>query len=207
MHEIFQGLQTWFEQHGALGLGLNAWLESFIVVPPPDILLIALDLAKPQKALFYATIATCGSAFGGLTGWLLGRIGGRPFFNWVFRNKKDMFEKVELMYQKWGTIAVATAALTPVPYNIFAWASGILNMNWFLFALISIFGRGARFFLVSTLLMFFGETIKLYLKEIVLAVSILLVIFYIIGFKLFNKGKNKQPNTEKPLVEQEKENV
>ena len=27
MHELFIGLQNWFEQHGALGLGLNAWLE------------------------------------------------------------------------------------------------------------------------------------------------------------------------------------
>ncbi len=192
MHEIFQSLQIWFEQNGALGLGLNAWLESFLVIPPPDILLVALDLANPQKALFYATVATIGSAFGGFTGWLLGKIGGRPFFNWVFRNKKDMFNKVEAMYQKWGTIAVATAALTPVPYNIFAWTSGILNMNWFLFVIISIFGRGARFFLVSVLLMFFGETIKTYLKEIVLIASVLLVIFYVIGFVLF---KNKEPNT------------
>ena len=179
---IFESLQLWFQNHGALGLGLNAWLESFIVVPPPDFLLIALDLANPQKALFYAAMATLGSAFGGLTGWILGRIGGRPFFNWVFRKKKDLFEKVEVMYEKYGTIAVATAALTPVPYNIFAWASGILNMNWFLFVLISIFGRGARFFLVSTLLMFFGEAIKQYLKEIVLLVSLLLVVFYVAGF-------------------------
>ncbi len=191
MHEIFNTLQIWFEQNGVLGLGLNAWLESFIVIPPPDFLLIAMDLANPQKGLFYAAIATIGSAFGGLTGWLLGKIGGRPFFNWVFRNKKDMFEKVEAMYQKWGTVAVATAALTPVPYNIFAWTSGILNMNWFLFVLISIFGRGARFFLVSALLMFFGEAIKTHLKEIVLIVSILLVIFYIIGFKLIKNKKNK----------------
>ena len=192
MHEIFQSLQLWFEQHGALGLGLNAWLESFLVVPPPDFLLIAMDLANPHKALFYAMIATIGSAFGGFTGWMLGKIGGRPFFNWVFRNKKDMFEKVEAMYEKYGTIAVTAAALTPVPYNIFAWASGILNMNWFLFTLISIFGRGARFFLVSTLLMFFGETVKQYLKEIVLVVSVLLIIFYIFGFIFVKKKKEKR---------------
>ncbi len=197
MHEIFQSLQIWFEQHGALGLGLNAWLESFIPVLPPDILLIAMDLAKPQKALFYATIATVCSALGGLTGWLFGKIGGRPFFNWVFRNKKDMFEKVEAMYQKWGTVAVATAALTPVPYNIFAWTSGILNMNWFLFVLISVFGRGARFFMVSLLLMFFGESVKSNLKEIILVGSILLLIFYVVGFKFLKK---KQTESDSPSV-------
>ena len=149
MNEIFQGLIHWFEIHGAWGLGLNAWLESFIPVPPPDFLLIAMDLSSRHKALIYALVATIGSAFGGLTGWILGKFGGRPLFGKIFKNKKEMFEKVENLYTKYGTIAVAMAALTPVPYNIFAWGSGILNMNPVTFVLISIFGRGARFFLVS----------------------------------------------------------
>ncbi len=191
MNEIFQGLIHWFEIHGAWGLGLNAWLESFLPVPPPDFLLIAMDLSAPQKALFFALCATIGSAFGGLTGWILGRVGGRPFFNWVFKNKKEMFEKVEALYDKYGTIAVAMAALTPVPYNIFAWGSGILNMNPVLFTLISIFGRGARFFLVSILLMIFGETVMAHLKIIVLLASIALVIFYILVFLFVKKKENK----------------
>lgn len=190
MHEILQSLQNWFMNHGAWGLGLNAWLESFIPVPPPDFLLIAMDLANPQKALFYALIATIGSAFGGITGWLFGKIGGRPLFNWIFRKKKDLFNTVEENYKKYGTIAVAMAALTPVPYNIFAWASGILNMNPVLFTLISIFGRGARFFLVSVLLLFFGEKIKQHLGITVLIISILLLVFYTAGFLAIKKGKN-----------------
>lgn len=202
MHEIFQGLIAWFGQHGAWGLALNAWLESFLVVPPPDFLLIAMDLAQPHKALLFAAYATIGSALGGFTGWLLGKIGGRPFFNWVFRNKKEMIDKVESMYKEWGTLAVLTAALTPVPYNIFAWASGILNMNGFLFTAISIFGRGARFFLVSTLLMIFGEVIKQYLKEIILVVSIILIVFYFLIYKFVkNKKVSKKENTENTTEE------
>lgn len=201
MNELFIGLQNWFEQHGALGLGLNAWLESFLVMPPPDILLIAMDLAHPQKALYYALIVTIASAFGGATGWLLGKIGGRPFFNWVFRNKKNLFELVEAKYKKYGTIAVATAALTPVPYNIFAWVSGILNMNGFLFVLISFFGRGARFFLVSTLLMFFGEAIKQNIKLIVLVASCLLVVFYVVAVLLLkNKKEQHECEDEREMV-------
>ena len=151
-------------------------------------------LANVSKALLYALIATIGSAFGGLTGWLCGKYGGRPLFNKIFKKKKDMFEKVENLYEKYGTIAVAMAALTPVPYNIFAWASGILNMNPVTFTLISIFGRGARFFLVSILLMIFGETVLKHLKPIVLIVSVLLVIFYIFVFLFVKKkgDKNKE---------------
>ena len=94
----------------------------------------------------------------------------------------DWLRFVIEIYDKYGTIAVAMAALTPVPYNIFAWGSGILNMNPVLFTLISIFGRGARFFLVSILLMIFGETVMAHLKIIVLLASIALVIFYILVF-------------------------
>ena len=191
MHEIFQSLQSWFLNHGVWGLGLNAWLESFFVVPPPDILLVTMDLLSTKDALLYALVATIGSAFGGLTGWLLGRWGGRPVFNKVFKNKKDMFEKVEAIYNKYGTIAVVMAALTPIPYNIFAWGSGILNMNPVLFTLISLFGRGARFFLVSILLMIFGEMILNHLKIIILLVSVLLIAFYIFVF-LFIKKKSQE---------------
>ena len=193
MHEILQGLQNWLMNHGAWGLGLNAWLESFIPFPPPDILLIGMDLATPHKALFYALIATIGSAFGGFTGWMFGKIGGRPLFNWMFRKKKDLFETVEENYKKYGTIAVAMAAVTPVPYNIFAWASGILNMNPILFTLISIFGRGARFFVISTLLLFFGEKVKQNLPIIVFIICVSLLAFYIAGFFFIKRkgGNNK----------------
>ena len=202
MHDIFLNLQNWFQAHGMLGLGLNAWLESFLVLPPPDILLIAMNIAQPQKALQFALVTSIGSAFGGLTGWTLGKIGGRPFFNWIFRKKKDLFKNVEDLYAKWGTIAVVVAAMTPVPYNVFAWASGILNMNWFLFTLISLICRGARFFFISILLMIFGEAIKQNLKLIVLAGSILLVIAYIVIFKFMKKNDIKK---EEQITENSKE--
>ena len=202
MHDIFLNLQNWFQAHGMLGLGLNAWLESFLVLPPPDILLIAMNIAQPQKALQFALVTSIGSAIGGLTGWTLGKIGGRPFFNWIFRKKKDLFKNVEDLYAKWGTIAVVVAAMTPVPYNVFAWASGILNMNWFLFTLISLICRGARFFFISILLMIFGEAIKQNLKLIVLAGSILLILAYIVIFKFMKKNEIKK---EEQITEKSKE--
>ena len=202
MHDIFLNLQNWFQAHGMLGLGLNAWLESFLVLPPPDILLIAMNIAQPQKALQFALVTSIGSAIGGLTGWTLGKIGGRPFFNWIFRKKKDLFKNVEDLYAKWGTIAVVVAAMTPVPYNVFAWASGILNMNWFLFTLISLICRGARFFFISILLMIFGEAIKQNLKLIVLAGSILLILAYIVIFKFMKKNDIKK---EEQITEKSKE--
>ena len=42
--QIFSAMDTYFQSLGTLGLALNSFIESFFLVPPPDFLLIAMDL-------------------------------------------------------------------------------------------------------------------------------------------------------------------
>ena len=98
MHELLNQMNVFFQNMGVQGLALNSFIESFFLVPPPDILLISLDLAKPEKALYYAFICTIFSALGGVMGYLIGLWGGRPVFNFLFRNKQEQFNKVENLY-------------------------------------------------------------------------------------------------------------
>lgn len=188
MHEIFVSMNNFFQSMGVQGLAINSCVESFFLVPPPDILLIAMDLAKPEKALYYAFICTIASAIGGAIGYFIGLFGGRPVFNLIFRKNHDKFDAVEKMYNEYGSFAVFFSAFTPIPYKIFTIASGVLKMNFWKFFIASFLGRGGRFFLVSFVLFFFGETVKKYLDIIILAVSILIIIFCIIVYK---KGKRK----------------
>ena len=184
MHEIFVQMTDYFKSMGVEGLALNSFIESFFLVPPPDILLIIMDLANPAKALFYALICTIASAFGGAVGYAIGYWGGRPAFNWFFRKGgKEKFEAVENMYNKYGTYAVFFSAFTPVPYKVFTIASGILNMNFWQFMLASFFGRGLRFFIVSIVLMLFGAAIKQYLEIVIILATLVIVLFYIIVYK------------------------
>lgn len=184
MHEFFIKMNEFFQAMGIQGLALNSFIESFFLVPPPDFLLIAMDLAKPEKALFYALICTIASAFGGAVGYGIGYYGGRPVFNWFFRKGgKEKFEAVENLYNKYGTLAVFFSAFTPIPYKVFTIASGILNMNFFKFMIASFFGRGLRFFIVSIVLMLFGEAIKQYIELVIIAVTVVIVLFFIILYK------------------------
>lgn len=184
MHEIFIQMTEYFKSMGVIGLALNSFIESFFLVPPPDILLIIMDLANPKKAIFYAFICTIASAFGGMVGYAIGYWGGRPVFNWLFRKGgKEKFEAVETLYNKYGTCAVFLAAFTPIPYKVFTIASGILNMNFWQFSLASIFGRGIRFFIVSIVLMLFGAAIKQYLEIIIIITTIIIIAFYVIIYK------------------------
>ena len=183
MHDIFVAINEFFKALGVQGLALNSFIESFFLVPPPDFLLIALDLAKPEKVLFYALICTIASVMGAAVGYGIGYWGGRPAFNFIFRKNKDKFEAVEKLYNRYGVIAVFFSAFTPIPYKVFTIASGVLNMNFWQFILASFVGRGARFFLVSIVLMLFGAWVKQYLELIIIAVSLLIVIFFVVLYK------------------------
>ncbi len=196
--QIFGAMNEYFSSLGTIGLALNSFIESFFLVPPPDFLLIAMDLANPQKALYYAFVCTIASAFGGVVGYLIGKFGGRPVFIWILTSlsKKEgvqkrkqlkdalqKFNEVEALYNKWGVHAVFFAAFTPIPYKVFTIASGILNMNPYSFTLASVVGRGMRFFIVSIVLMLFGEKIKDHLELIILGATVVIVIFFVILYK------------------------
>lgn len=183
MHELLSQINNFFQTLGVPGLALNSFIESFFLVPPPDFLLITMDLAKPQNALFYATVCTIASALGGAMGYGIGYFGGRPVFNFLFKNKHEQFENVEKLYNKYGSTAVFFSAFTPIPYKVFTIASGILNMNFWKFFVASFFGRGLRFFIVSIVLMMFGETIKEYIEWVILGVTALIIIFFIVLYK------------------------
>lgn len=183
MHEILTQMNNLFQSLGVPGLALNSFIESFFLVPPPDFLLITMDLAKPEKALYYASVCTAASALGGVVGYFIGLFGGRPVFNFLFKNKHEQFENVEKLYNKYGSTAVFFSAFTPIPYKIFTIASGILNMNFWKFLAASIFGRGLRFYIVSLVLMLFGETIKHYIEWVILAVTLIIILFFVILYK------------------------
>ena len=95
---------------------------------------------------------------------------------------EEIVEKNQL-YNKYGTFAVFFSAFTPIPYKVFTIASGILSMNFWKFMLASFFGRGLRFFIVSILLMLFGETVKQYLEFVILGITLLIIAFFVILYK------------------------
>lgn len=192
MIAMLKGMTDFFGQYGVWGLFLNSFSESFFIVPPPDALLFIMDLANPSKALYYAFIGTVASALGGIVGYFLGFFLGRPAFNWFFRifkskradsKAQENFEKIEALYDQYGSWAVFFAAFTPIPYKLFTIASGILQMNILKFFLASIIGRGGRFFLISICLMIFGESVRQNIELTIIVLSVIVLAFFIILYK------------------------
>ena len=160
-------------------LSLISFAESSFFPIPPDILLIPMALASKAKALFYAFICTLFSVLGGILGYAIGYF----FYNSVgiyivdFYHLENSFNIFESYYKEFGIMIVLGAGITPFPYKFITIASGVFGLNIFLFIIVSIIGRGLRFYLIAILLYFFGERIKLIIDNYF---NILTIVFFIL---------------------------
>ena len=149
-------------------LGFISMIESIIFPLPVDPFLAGLTLTVPSKAFRFAFICTIGSVIGGVIGWLLGYLIGPSienlflYFPWFTEEK---FNAVKFAYKENGMLIIFLGAFTPLPYKIITITSGIAEVNIIAFILMSILGRGTRFFIVAYLVKFFGKPALLFLQK------------------------------------------
>jgi membrane protein YqaA with SNARE-associated domain len=166
--------------YGGLALFVLAFCESSFFPIPPDALLIALCVANSSLAFWYALLCSLGSVLGGIFGYGLGRMGGRPLLErWV---REESIALVQRHYQRWDVWAVAVAGFTPIPYKIFTISAGAFLLDLWRFVLASVISRTTRFFLVAGLFFFFGPAIKGFITRYVNIISIFFVVLLILGF-------------------------
>jgi membrane protein YqaA with SNARE-associated domain len=154
-------------RHANWALGGISFIESSIFPVPPDVLLIPMVLARRHKWIFLAALCTIASVAGAFLGyfigaWFMDSI-GHPIL--AFYGKEDSFDHVQQWYNKWGGWGVLFAAITPFPYKVLTIFSGATGLDIVVFAIVSVIGRGFRFFLVSWLLYSFGEPVRLYIEQ------------------------------------------
>ena len=143
-------------------LSILSFLESFILpFPPPDVMLAPMSLAKPDKAMRFASITLIASVIGGITGYLIGaflfELVQPLLVEWGYEQK---FQTVMHWFDAWGFWAVLIAGFSPVPYKLFTLSAGVLSLAIIPFVLASIIGRGMRFFLLAWCLSRFGPAIE-----------------------------------------------
>lgn len=170
--------------HGAAALFILAFAESSFFPIPPDVLLIALVLGARQRWLRFAAICTVASALGGVAGYGIGlgfmdTIGQRII---ALYHAEHYYERVTEWYQQYDYWIVFIAAFTPIPYKVFTIASGAFHMNLLGFALVSIVGRGARFFAVALLLYWFGPPMKRLIDKYFDLLCVVFVVLLVGGF-------------------------
>ncbi|MBL4733057.1 MAG: DedA family protein [Rhizobiaceae bacterium] len=144
-----------------------SFVESSFFPIPPDVLLIPMVLAKKHRWMFYAAICTVASILGAFLGYYIGAVLyesiGQPIL--AFYGKENAFESIAAWYNKWGGWGVLFAAITPFPYKVLTIFSGATGLNFATFVIVSIVGRGLRFFIVAGLLYKVGDPIREFIEK------------------------------------------
>lgn len=181
VHGIVEWMLSWAATpYAAVALFVFAFWESSFFPIPPDPLLIAMAVADPALAPFYALLCTVASVLGAAFGYLLGAKGGRPLANRFF--KRERLETAERLYQRYDVWAVGIAALTPIPYKVFTITAGIAELRFWRFILVSIVGRGARFLLLGAAIYLFGPSIQAAIDQYFELMMVAFVVLLVLGF-------------------------
>jgi len=148
-------------------LATISFVESSVFPIPPDVLLIPMVLAKRHRWVFYASICTIASILGAFLGYFIGAFLfetiGEPIL--AFYGREDSFAKVAEWYNTWGGWGVLFAAITPFPYKVLTIFSGATGLDIVTFFVVSVIGRGLRFFIVSALLYWVGDPIREFIEK------------------------------------------
>jgi membrane protein YqaA with SNARE-associated domain len=184
--KLYDWVEGFAEKPGALwALFIIAFTESSFFPVPPDVLLIALAVATPTRAMRFAAITAIGSVLGGMFGYFIGfelmEVVGRPIID--FYSANHYWIQIEEAYR--GPVGVwflVAAAFTPIPYKVATIAAGATQMPFLPFLIASAAGRTARFFLVAGLIWKFGPAIKTAIDKYFDKLAIAFVVLLVLGF-------------------------
>ena len=139
-------------------MGAISFAESSVLPIPPDVMMIPMSLARPDRAGFYATVCTVTSVVGGLVGYLIGAALYDSVGHWLiamygYGDKVEMFRE---LYVRYGAWIILIKGLTPIPYKIVTITSGFAGYNLAAFLGLSVIARGVRFYFFAFLLSRYG---------------------------------------------------
>lgn len=165
-------------------LGGVSFAESSFFPIPPDVILIPMILANRKRAFFYATICTVTSVLGGIAGYLIGSFLfealGQPLLE--IYGALEKFQDFSAHYNDQGAWIVFFFGVTPFPYKVITIASGATELSLGVFIAASVAARGLRFFLVASLLWWFGEPIRTFIEKYLGLLTVIFMVCLIGGF-------------------------
>jgi membrane protein YqaA with SNARE-associated domain len=165
-------------------LAAVSFSESSFFPVPPDVMLVPMMLARPERAWLYGTICTVTSVLGGVFGYLIGLLMYDTVGLWLidFYGLSGKVELFRAWYEQYGSWVILLGGLTPLPYKLVTIMSGLAGYNLLWFILLSILARGARFYFIALLMSQFGPSIKAMIDRHFNLIAALGVALFIGGF-------------------------
>ena len=171
-----------FNQFGPFALALLSFTEAIIQPIPPDVMFLPMAYDERNSVnmlLWLWFIVTFASVLGAMVGHALGKRYGTKLLDRF--GKPHHRERLEFLFERYGTWGMFIAAVSPLPYKVFGWIAGASDMKIRPFILAGIFGRGLRFGMEAILIYLYGDTAMdaatwLLDHELIMAVVLILVL-------------------------------
>lgn len=171
-----------FNQFGPFALALLSFTEAIIQPIPPDVMFLPMAYDERNSVnmlLWLWFIVTFASVLGAMVGHTLGRLYGTKLLDRF--GKPHHRQRLEFLFERYGTWGMFIAAVSPLPYKVFGWIAGASDMKMRPFVIAGIFGRGLRFGLEAILIYLYGDAAMdavtwLLDHELIMAVVLILVL-------------------------------
>ena len=182
---MFRRLMDWTlawagSRYAAAALAVVSFVESSVFPVPAEVLFLPMCLARPDRAMRYALIATVASVAGGIFGWLIGHY----FFDLIalpilqFYNGVDAFNQLKAATGT-GTILLllVTSGLAHLPpMKVVTILSGVVGFSLPLFILAAIVARGIKFFVLGWALKTYGPAIADVIHRRLATVAVIVIV-------------------------------
>ncbi len=207
--KIFQRIYDWcikLSKHrlATFFLCINSFVESIFWPIPPDAMLIPMCLARPKQSLRLAGYTTLSSIIGAAIGFMVGYyLWDICIHDWFIQlHWMKYVDIIKDWFMKFGILFVAIGAFTPIPYKVIAITTGMMaatnnvalisldsQLSIAAFLVVSLIGRGARFYIEAIVIKLGGEPmadkIRKYI-DIIGWICVLLVVIGLVAYYLNN---------------------
>ena len=163
---LYERAITWAQHKRATSiLAILSFFEAIIFPVPPEVMLAPMSIARPKRALWYATISLLAGLAGSIVGYELGVYAYefvRPMLSegmqagiaeWVAKLQQMMKDHPGALLG-----ALLAAAIQPViPMKFITWGAGIAGVPMFEYIVCMLVGRGKRLYVVAIAIRIGGE--------------------------------------------------
>ena len=189
-----------FNQFGPFALALLSFTEAIIQPIPPDVMFLPMayeERDSPSILLWLWAIVTISSVVGAVVGHAIGKRYGTKLLDRF--GKPHHQTQLESLFERYGTLGMFIAAVSPLPYKVFGWIAGASDMKLRPFVLAGIFGRGLRFGLEAMLIYLYGDA-AMEAVQWLLEHEIIMAILLLAGLSIVFWWFNRKPSATNETI-------
>lgn len=181
------------EELGHTGLAFYTFIEVLLILPPIEVIYYPLIQLNPNSWYLYLINVVFFNVLASVVGYYVGMKLGYPILRYF--SSEEVLDKAKKLFDKWGIMAVAIGAFTPIPYTIVVFLAGISKMDFKKYIIAGFIGRVPRYVIGGYLVAYIVTSVNsAKLNEYMLIMSIvgmLLFALYYVLQGLYNIYKKK----------------